>query len=128
MTRLRTLFALAALVLSGAAAGAPPLPVPLGEPAPPVYVCPPCPHVDDLFQTPTHDAPGTCPVCGMALVERPVRAALAPAIHDGSGAFRLRVGPDLGREVDVFYYRPAGLTARAPVLIVLPGAGRNAWE
>lgn len=89
------------------------------------YVCPVCPHVADLLDARTHAGPGVCPVCGMELVEKPARAAPLPAIHPGAGAFSLRVQ---ARDVDVFYYRPDGLSERSPVLIVLPGAGRNAWD
>ena len=92
------------------------------------YVCPPCPHVDKLSTSEVHAKPGTCAVCGMTLVERPALAEPSPSIHEGAGAFQLRVGTHGSRTVDVFYYRPSGLTADSPVLIVLPGAGRNAWN
>lgn len=92
------------------------------------YVCPVCPHVDDLLHVEPHAKPGTCPVCGMKLVEKPVRAGQSPSIHPGAGAFTLRAGHGQTRDVDVFYYRPGGLTGHSPVLIVLPGAGRNAWD
>ncbi|MBF5045148.1 DJ-1/PfpI family protein [Aggregicoccus sp. 17bor-14] len=40
------------------------------------YVCPPCKHpCDDKV----HDTPGTCPDCGMKLVERPDAAEQTPA-------------------------------------------------
>jgi pimeloyl-ACP methyl ester carboxylesterase len=64
----------------------------------------------------------------MTLVERPMLAGQWPAIHEGPGTFQLRVGPGRSRAVDVFYYRPRALTADSPVIIVLPGAGRNAWN
>jgi pimeloyl-ACP methyl ester carboxylesterase len=48
------------------------------------------------------------------------------SIASGSGSF---VMPGSGRHADqtivVHYYRPANFTAKSPVLIVLPGAGRN---
>lgn len=92
------------------------------------YVCPTCPHVDDLLHAQPHAHPGVCAVCGMKLVEKPVPAEPVPVLHPGAGAFSVRVGPDEAREVAVFYYRPSALTAQSPVLIVLPGAGRNAWD
>ncbi len=49
-------------------------------------------------------------------------------IQSGSGSFTLRGGP--GREqkpIAVHYHKPSTFTPRSPVLIVLPGAGRNAW-
>lgn len=126
---LRLLFLLGLLIL--------PLPAPAAETllslvtdsGPPVYVCPPCPHVIDLFDAPPHDGPGTCPVCGMKLVERPARTDASPAkLHMGPGAFTVKAGPGERREVEVYYYRPRNLDERSPVLIVLPGAGRNAWD
>ena len=49
-------------------------------------------------------------------------------IDDGSGSFRSAGGA--GRQdkvVTVFYHKPKTFTTRSPVLIVLPGAGRNGW-
>lgn len=109
------------------------LPLALAQPAtllpgsPPQYVCPPCPHVGHILDGERHAAPGTCAVCGMALVELPVDAGRSPVLREGPGAFALAVGPDGARRVHAFYYRPSTLHARSPVLLVLPGAGRNAW-
>lgn len=100
-----------------------------GSIEPSTYVCPPCPHVADLLHAQPHSAPGTCPVCGMKLVERPSPIDDAhPQLSAGSGAFSLSVGPGGTREVAVYYYRPRKLQENARVLIVLPGAGRNAWD
>jgi hypothetical protein len=49
-------------------------------------------------------------------------------VGDGSGSFALAGG--VGREhkvITVFYHKPATLTPRSRVLIVVPGAGRNGW-
>lgn len=126
---LRILFLLGILVLPRPVPAATTLlPVPSGS-GPSVYVCPPCPHVANLLDAQPHDGPGTCPVCGMKLVERPVRMdASHTMLHAGPGTFTIKAGPGGTREVDVFYYRPRGLSERSPVLIVLPGAGRNAWD
>ena len=35
------------------------------------FVCPPCYHVDNLFQTEIYDHDGQCPICGMSLIEEP---------------------------------------------------------
>ncbi len=126
MILLRILLVLACLVSPMPAAASKPLPALSAGHDAREYVCPVCPHVDDLLHAPTHAKPGVCAVCGMQLVEKPVRAGAAPVIHPGAGAFALRVGQ--ARDVDVFYYRPDRLAARSPVLIVLPGAGRNAWD
>lgn len=96
---------------------------------PSTHVCPPCPHVADLGHTQQHDGPGTCPICGMKLVERPSPLDAAhPVLRAGAGAFSMPVGLDGSREVAVYYYRPRNLHEHSPVLIVLPGAGRNAWD
>ena len=126
---LRALLLLGLLVpLLPASAGETLLPVPAGSEQP-VYVCPPCPHVEHLLQAQPHDGPGTCPVCGMKLVQRPTSVDASPALlRPGSGTFTVRTGPAGAREVDVYYYRPRALRQHAPVLIVLPGAGRNAWD
>ncbi|MDH5824645.1 hypothetical protein QFW77_16865 [Luteimonas sp. RD2P54] len=119
---------LASLALPLSVAAATPLPLLPGSRTP-VYVCPPCPHVADVRDAHPHHGPGTCPVCGMTLVERPLRPGASPAaLHAGPGTFTIHAGPRGTREVDVYYYRPRGLGERSPVLIVLPGAGRNAWD
>lgn len=49
-------------------------------------------------------------------------------IDAGSGSFAFPGGT--GREdkvITVFYHKPETFSSRSPVLIVLPGAGRNAW-
>jgi hypothetical protein len=49
-------------------------------------------------------------------------------IEDGSGSFIFAGGA--GREskpITVFYHKPHAFTPRSPVLIVVPGAGRNGW-
>jgi hypothetical protein len=127
MTLARLLLFTVAIASTPLPAGQSILPEPEGNAAP-IYVCPPCPHVKDLFRAERHDEPGTCPICGMARVELPVAADASLALLEGSGAFALKVGPGASREVSVFYYRPKRLAERSPVLIVLPGAGRNAWD
>lgn len=46
----------------------------------------------------------------------------------GSGAFTFASGPegDGGTTVEVFFHRPATFTPESPILLVVPGAGRNA--
>lgn len=91
-----------------------------------VYVCPPCaPHDTLTFE---HD--GTCPVCGMELVEKPDTSRVGPAhIHEGSGNFTMEGGAGhRDRRIFVYYHRPEGFTPESPILLVVPGAGRNAWE
>lgn len=90
------------------------------------YVCPPCaPHDTLTFE---HD--GACPVCGMELTEKPDTAPTADLhLHEGSGNFVMPGGPGHRKKlVTVYYHRPESFTPRSPVLIVVPGAGRDAWE
>ncbi|XOV80380.1 MAG: hypothetical protein ACFHVJ_05355 [Aestuariibacter sp.] len=94
------------------------------------WVCPPCPHVDSLFQNTTHKEDGQCEICGMALVENPKGKMLNEiVIHDGSGNFVVEGSNSAShRPVVVFYYKPANLQHNSQILLVLPGAGRNAWD
>lgn len=125
--RVRSILFAVLLPLAGAAGGAPDATLPGSGRF--QYVCPPCGHVDDLLEAQRHDSPGTCPECGMGLVELPLAAgASRPVLHPGSGAFTMQVGAEPAREFAVYYYRPRTLRDDAPVLIVLPGAGRNAWD
>jgi pimeloyl-ACP methyl ester carboxylesterase len=100
----------------------------VGFPRAPVYVCPPCGCAMDGRE---FESPGTCPACGMTLVRRTTRPGDVPfeptAIAPGAGVFLVAGGP--GREakrIAVHYYRPAGFTPSSPILLVLPGDGRNA--
>jgi len=90
------------------------------------YMCPPCHVHDHMF----FEEDGTCPVCGMALIERPDSSEVGEAhIHPGSGNFLLEGGP--GHEealVQVFYHMPETFTPDSPILVVVPGAGRDADE
>ena len=94
------------------------------------YVCPPCYHVDNLFETEVYEHDGQCPVCGMRLIERRTLSDMDKvAIHEGSGNFLLKEGlahPD--KPIFVFYHKPAGFNADSPILLVISGAGRNAWD
>lgn len=90
------------------------------------YVCPPCaPHDTLRFE---HD--GECPICGMNLTEKPDSSHIGPAhLHEGSGTFLMRGGP--GHEetlLPVYYHRPEDFTQASPILIVVPGAGRDGWD
>jgi len=48
-------------------------------------------------------------------------------IHLGSGSFLMKGGKlNKDKSIDVFYHKPAGFNENSPILLVLPGAGRNA--
>jgi pimeloyl-ACP methyl ester carboxylesterase len=90
------------------------------------YVCPPCYHVDDIFDTEVHHKGGKCSVCGMQLIALDTAPDCgAPAMRQGSGNFCFTTAR--GDQLSVFYHTPKSLQADSPVLVVLPGAGRNAW-
>lgn len=91
------------------------------------FICPPCGCAMDGRE---FDAPGLCPACGMTLVAKPPPAPFEPTtLQDGRGLFEAAGG--VGREaqrIGVHYYKPRTFTPRSPVLLVLPGAGRDADE
>lgn len=94
------------------------------------YICPPCGCAMDGREFP---GPGTCPACGMPLIPKPPASVVAsdvPAeLATGAGVFPVSGGR--GREskrIEVHYYKPRGFTARSPVLLVLPGSGRDGDE
>ncbi|WP_237063760.1 MULTISPECIES: hypothetical protein [Microbulbifer] len=100
-----------------------------GQVQPPRYICPPCNHEQDLFQASAVRARGSCHVCGMELVEKPLRLDTAEgSIREGSGSFLVDSNTPDSNPLAVFYHRPENLRKDAPVVIVLPGAGRNAWR
>ncbi|WP_091506554.1 hypothetical protein [Microbulbifer yueqingensis] len=65
----------------------------------------------------------------MELVEKPHAPGSEDfALHEGSGSFMLSSNTPDSNPLAVFYHHPQNLREDAPVLIVLPGAGRNAWS
>jgi transcription elongation factor Elf1 len=97
---------------------------------PQTYVCPPCPHVKSLFKTEVFEHKGICSVCGMHLVENPQSKITNDIdIHNGSGNFVIEGSNHAeNRPIPVFYYKPKSFKKDSRVLIVIPGAGRNAWD
>lgn len=91
------------------------------------FVCPPCKPctMDDRIFT----APGKCPGCGMTLIPRATALAAADLKRTGSGAFTVPGGTgNEQKTITVHYHRPERFTAQSPILIVLPGTGRNGAE
>jgi len=88
------------------------------------YMCPICQVHDPLF---FHED-GICPVCKMRLIERPDTSEVGHvSIHSGSGNFLIEGGPAHPEKlITVFYHRPERFTSHSPILIVVPGAGRDA--
>jgi hypothetical protein len=56
-------------------------------------------------------------------------AAESVALEPGSGSFVMAgAAGRRAKSIDVYYHVPAGFTADSPVLLVAPGAGRDAWD
>ncbi len=97
-----------------------------------VYVCPPCDLPCDKL---TFDKPGTCPHCKMRLVKEgaaDVGADLALneiKLETGSGYFTVEGGEGKShRHIEVHYYKPRTFSKMSKILMVIPGAGRDADE
>lgn len=88
------------------------------------YVCKPCNlSCDDL----TFSEAGTCPHCGMELVAQRDLMLTEGRIKTGSGYFQVEGGVGKqDKKISVFYHKPKRFTADSRILIVVPGAGRNA--
>lgn len=94
-----------------------------------VYTCPPCDQFCDEMR---FSGPGTCPHCRMELVrtkgsaEEKALIAGDIVIHPGSGAFMIEGGAGRkAKRIMIFYHKPGNYTPDSPILIVVPGAGRN---
>ena len=92
------------------------------------YVCKPCDLPCDEL---TFNAAGICPHCKMDLIKK---SDLIPEdklilneinIQNGSGKFLIEGNFIKDRTIVIHYYKPENLTPESPVIIVLPGAGRN---
>lgn len=92
------------------------------------YVCTPCDLDCDQL---AFNEPGICPHCTMDLV---LKSSLVPkkelilneiTLQSGSGEFLIEGGFDKERTIIIHYYKPAQLESDSPIILVLPGAGRN---
>ena len=94
------------------------------------YVCTPCDlSCDELF----FSEPGICPHCKMELIKKSDLIAEEELvlnkinIKSGSGAFLIVGGTgNEDKTIKVFYHKPKNFSTTSKVLIVVPGAGRNA--
>ncbi len=93
------------------------------------YFCTPCDRSCDAL---TFAKSGNCSECGMRLV--PSDGARRQDslkvneidVREGSGSFLIEGG--VGREektIRVYYHKPKNFSSNSPVLLVIPGAGRN---
>lgn len=56
-------------------------------------------------------------------------AAAAPPASTGAGSYTIEGGAGREeKEIAVHFYMPRDFTRRSPVLMVIPGSGRNAWN
>ncbi len=83
------------------------------------YVCKPCDLPCDQL---TFDKPGSCPHCKMPLEKKLKLNEIT--IEKGSGAFLIEGSQD--KTIKVYYHKPKNFTQDAKVVLVIPGAGRNA--
>jgi len=89
------------------------------------FICPPCDMECDKL---TFEKDGSCPHCNMNLIMNVKSSAINEIkIKEGDGNFLIEGG--VGHQektIKVFYHRPSTFDTTSNVLIVLPGAGRNA--
>ena len=90
------------------------------------YICPPCPVHDTL----TFDHDGVCPVCGMNLIQKRGSSDINKIdLHTGSGNFIVDGGSSNNdKMITVFYHKPKNFSEQSPVMMVIPGAGRNGHD
>ena len=92
------------------------------------YICPPCNLSCDtiLFK-----GPGKCPHCKMTLIPQ----HKLPTAHEvtlnevvletGSGSFVIEGGFKKEKTIRVHYHKPKNFSVTSPVVLVIPGSGRN---
>ena len=92
------------------------------------YVCPPCDLPCDEL---AFSKAGNCPNCKMELIKKSDLLAEEALVMNeiniktGAGKFLIEGGFDPKKTIIIHYYKPENFTADAPVIFVLPGAGRN---
>ncbi len=101
------------------------------ENKPGAYVCKPCDLACDEL---TFNEAGICPHCKMDLIKKsdiiPEKELIVNEIkiQDGIGKFLIDGGLQQEKRIVIHYYKPQNLNPESPVVIVLPGAGRNGDE
>ncbi|MGF1545657.1 MAG: heavy metal-binding domain-containing protein [Parvularculaceae bacterium] len=74
------------------------------------------------------DAPGRCPDCGMTLAPKDEANLGREPARLLPGAGRYAFAGVNGADIAVRYYMPPNFTAASPILLVIPGAGRDDCE
>ncbi len=95
------------------------------------YVCKPCGLPCDEL---TFSTAGICPHCKMDLIKKndliPEKELIVNEINiqNGIGKFIIEGGFKKEKIISIHYYKPKDLKSKSPVVIVLPGAGRDGGE
>lgn len=90
------------------------------------YVCPPC----EVHDTLTFEHDGVCPVCEMKLIMKSDSSMVNQiTIKTGSGNFLIKGGTSHQEKmITVFYHQPKNFNSQSPLMMVIPGSGRNGWN
>ena len=91
------------------------------------YVCPPCDKSCDLLY---FSEAGLCPHCKMKLIPK-IKSSWPDigeiSIKEGKGYFLISTNSKKEKRLlKVSYYKPSQFNKKSKILIVIPGAGRNA--
>ncbi len=93
------------------------------------FICKPCDLPCDEL---TFEQAGTCPHCSMDLINKsdlkPEKSMVLNQIklESGSGKFLIEGGFKKEKSIEVHYHMPTNFESDSKVLLVVPGAGRNA--
>ncbi len=93
-------------------------------------MCTPCDLTCDTLK---FSKPGTCPKCGMELLHKDAiineddLVLNEITLKSGSGVFLIEGGQTrTDKHIKVYYHKPKSFSTDSKVLLVIPGAGRNA--
>lgn len=96
------------------------------------YLCNPCELSCDIL---IFHQPGKCPHCGMQLISKVELHKYDDLvvneikIENGSGQYLIEGGKGYqDKVIRVYYHRPQNFTPDSPILLVIPGSGRDADE
>ncbi|MFN1834266.1 hypothetical protein AB2B38_003295 [Balneola sp. MJW-20] len=88
---------------------------------PELYTCPPCGQECDTLE---FTSSGKCHYCGMELEVRPETGKIK--LEEGSGKFIISDDRDSTKTIQVYYHMPESYNENSEIVMVIPGAGRNA--
>ena len=103
-----------------------------GQSSKEIYVCKPCNLSCDSLR---FQEPGVCPHCSMELITYKELhkwdnlIVNEVKIEKGSGAFLVEGGTGhKEKTIRIYYHKPKSFTPDSPILLVIPGSGRDADE